>query len=464
VLLLLLLNPLTYSLGLTRAMREHIYTPLALVIFALLVWSSRVRDGALHIRTGIATALGLSLAAFWMTREEGLWLVPTLLAAVAMLVLVRLAGSGGALRARINQPSLRQDAGVTALALGVALCGVTAIGTQTMRAYGIADIVEFKQKEFLSAYGALSRVEPESWKPYVPVSRATLHKIYAVSPAAAALKPFLDGQNVQPTIQFGCQLYKVSPCDGEFRAAWFMWMLREGASAAGQYENARAARRYYRLLAREINAACADGRLTCGPPRAGMAPPFHARYVTDTRAALGLVGEYFTTLPDVVVSQEPRSCAVDDCPAAAPELLHFLSTLHSSLFVTYEDKSAHLPDRAPGVRRNAEMQRSQAITGALQAVTVFYRAYAWLLFVVGGASLVAAAIITLLRRRWDVLLTVAALAGAVAASRALLMAYMDAVAMPTISANYLSPAYPFLLLFAALGPVALFRAFTRSGP
>jgi hypothetical protein len=333
-----------------------------------------------------------------------------------------------------------------------------------MRAYGVPDVVEFKQSAFVSAYGALSRIAPAEAKPYVPVSRAALEQAYSVSPAAAALKPFLEGADIVGTLDAGCATYAIRPCDGEIRAAWFMWMLREGAARAGQHIDARTARRYYRQLAHEINAACAAGALTCGPPRATMVPPFRSVYIAGLQSALQRIAAYIVGLPDIVVPSDPRSCAIDDCKAAAPELAHYLSTLHETLFVFNGDTSSRLPPRAPNARPDRYMQHAKAIGDQLQAIVYVYRAHTPQLIALGALAFAAAALIVLWRRRMEAMLVVATLAAITCAARFALLAYLDATSIPSVNSLYLSPGYPFLLLFAALGPAALARVLIVRAP
>ena len=65
-----------------------------------------------------------------------------------------------------------------------------------------------------------------------------------------------------------------------------MWVLRDAVEEAGHGSSGRPAADYYRSLARDVNSACREGRLECGPERASMMPPFRTEYVRPLVKAL----------------------------------------------------------------------------------------------------------------------------------------------------------------------------------
>jgi hypothetical protein len=263
-----LFNPQVYNLENLRVLRQGLDVPLAALCLALAAGWLAAAQGA---RRGLwlwALGLGPALAAYWLNREEGVWLLPALAVLLgAALVSAWRRGQG-----------LLPAAGSAALVLATAAAGVGAVSWVDHKRYGVADIVEFKQREFVSAYGALSRIRHAAWRPYVPVPQEALAQAFAASPALAELRTRFNGA----WIGFGCRSLRVVPCDGEYRGGWFMYALREAASRAGYHRTALAARDFYGRIARELDAACVDGRLSCLPPRATMLPPFRRGYATDT--------------------------------------------------------------------------------------------------------------------------------------------------------------------------------------
>src|SRR5437764_13391313 len=56
--------------------RQNIYTPLTLLVFAGLFALQTRRKAKMHVRFFWGTLLGLSAGAFYLTREEGIWILP----------------------------------------------------------------------------------------------------------------------------------------------------------------------------------------------------------------------------------------------------------------------------------------------------------------------------------------------------------------------------------------------------
>jgi len=460
IFLVILFNPMTYSVGQLRIMREGIYVPLTLLIFALVVWWFRCRNRSPALRAGLAAALGAVIGMFWCTREEGVWILPTLAACFAVMALLRLSEHAGPIGRRLRAAlrPLGREAGLAGLAIAMAALFIGGVGWINQRHYGVSDIVEYKQREFLSAYGALSRVRhQQAWKPYVVIPREVLERVSAVSPAAAELRPYFDGTLPRDFAAVGCATYAIEPCDGEIRAGWFMWAFRDAVAHAGHYRSAPEARDFYRRLSAEIDAACNDGRLNCLPPRATMVPPFRNDYLMSTVRAAGSIVNLLAFLHTSGLPHEAMSCGIDDC-GQTPWRAQFLDLVQTSLFV----HAPWLPEpgfhsRSAEGSKLASLQRAELVARGLDKVASAYQTvFPWLLgFAV--MTYVAAAFMVLRSRGVEPLFVVAGVCALLVASRIGLLSYLEVVAIPSINSLYLSPVYPPLLLFTVMAPLALFR-------
>ena len=152
--------------------------------------------------------------------------------------------------------------------------------------YGAFVITEVTASPFKSAYGALARISPDHWQRYIVFPTDARQRAYSVSPAAQELAPGLEGPIGQGWATAACAQYHIEPCSG-VHAGWFQWALRDAVAMAGHYTSAREAAAFYDRLSSEINAACDQGRLTCGPPRSTLAPPFRWQYIGDTWREMG---------------------------------------------------------------------------------------------------------------------------------------------------------------------------------
>ncbi len=251
----LLWQPMGYWLdgpGGGNILRQNLYTPLALLVFAGLIGCHTRGRATAWARAGWALLLGLSLGWFWITREESIWIVPGMLLLVAVDAIL----------------ALRSGRGWTGwlwpmvLAAAAAATPILAVCAANDHCYGWFGTLEVRSPEFLEAYGALARVRVEPPMDYVPVTRATRLAVYPVSPAFAELRPYLEG-NVG---------YEWGGPDRRINAGMWMWALREAVVASGHGNNAPDALALYRRIGTEVNSACDAGVLPSGPRHDWMLP------------------------------------------------------------------------------------------------------------------------------------------------------------------------------------------------
>lgn len=265
--------PVLWAAELARVIREGLYISLSLAIIgaATTIATAPTRRAAAWRGLG----LGLLAGAFWLTREEGVWLLP------ALVVVLALGAS------RIGWRHMLPP--VTAAVLGWALL-VGANIAYNWSSYRVATTVEVRSAAFRHAYGALSRIEHAQWRHYDVFPADARALAFRVSPAARELLPFFDSPTAEAWRQIGCRELPGHEC-GEILAPWFQWAFRDAVAQAGHYSTAREAQRYYRTLAREIDAACDARQIPCLPPRATLAPPFRWSSLIDAiRPAFTLLG------------------------------------------------------------------------------------------------------------------------------------------------------------------------------
>lgn len=284
---MLMLNPMSWESPTNgRILRQQVYTPLALLILAGLVALYCRRREPVRAQAPWAVLVGLSLGCFWITREESVWIVPT----VALLV-------GGCLLAafQISAAALRNL--IVALGIAVAATSVPLLTVSWLnfRNYGWFGTVEMRSSEFGAAYGALLRVKVGPDLPFVPVTREAREAVYTVSPSFAKLRPHLEGPYGRGWAGASTGVTKLPPEQLEIGSGWFMWALRDCVAAAGEAPNAGAAISFYQRLADEINAACDDGRLPAGPRRSGFLPPWHSSYNVELARTMVIFADFVLT-------------------------------------------------------------------------------------------------------------------------------------------------------------------------
>lgn len=244
--IVLLLLPLVISIG--RIVRDEIYPDQFLLGFSALIFSLFIAD-TLVKRSATAMLAGLMFAWLWLTREEGVWVVPS----VALLVLF-------ALWQWWRHQRLKQGLLSSVLVMIVAFCSVQGVfQLLNWQAYERFVGIDIKEPNFKTAVAALQSVRVGQQISHVPVTQETMQHIYRVSPAFAELEHYFS----HPTRwkEVGCSIYPWT-CD-EIAGGWFIWALRGGAGLNGNYQSPAKAANFFARVSSEINQACEDGRLSC---------------------------------------------------------------------------------------------------------------------------------------------------------------------------------------------------------
>jgi hypothetical protein len=269
LLAVLLFNPMSVTNTVaTRALREGIYPALSLLSLAGMLGLVLRLDRPFHQRLIWSVLTGVSLVAFWLTREERIWILPALAILIGMAawrILFEKSSTWQAVLISLVIPAVMLGASV------LTICGLN------LHYYGVFAITEYDSPVFLKAYGSLTRVKPETWQPLIPVSAETRDRIYAVSPAFAQLKPWLEGDI---GMMYGRYGETVKSDSHEMGGGWFHIALREAIDAAGLTADGKFPEDFYKRLTREIDSACTSGKLDCGPARSSFMAVWNKDYLS----------------------------------------------------------------------------------------------------------------------------------------------------------------------------------------
>ncbi len=272
--------------------RQNLYTPLTLLIFAGVIALHTRRCARPAVRLGWVSLLGVSAAWFWITREEGVWILPSVFVLAGASLLLRGASiHGRALRGDSDptaapergpdEPPGQRSASVSfagfiwpwLLGATVMGAGVAAICTINYRHYGWFGECEFHAPEFSGAYGALTRIKVGKVKLRVPVTQAMRFAAYDVSPTFAELRPTIEGKMSDRWAGRG----------PEFNGGMWMWALRDAVAESGHAPNPPAALAYYQRIADEVNAACDADRMPAYARRSSFLPVWTPEYSAEAR-------------------------------------------------------------------------------------------------------------------------------------------------------------------------------------
>jgi hypothetical protein len=251
-----------------RVIREFFFSAVLIALFA----------SALHLYfgrpqrlIGVAALLGLLIATAWLTREEGVTLLPAL---ALLLGAAALQGRNGSWAAGIRAVALP-----TGIAFGTAVAVLLMVASLNALKYRVFTLNEIKHRDFQAALTAMQRAAYPHWRPYIPVPREARLALYEVSPTFNLLRNGLE----HPVGNWGykqtCE--RLPKVCGDIAAGWFMWVLRGAAAETGAHASGRTAVAFYRRIADEVEAACASGRLTCAPFMLPLVPPMTRAQLPD---------------------------------------------------------------------------------------------------------------------------------------------------------------------------------------
>ncbi len=278
IFLCLAVNPALWSHGAQRMTRESFYAGLCVAIFAGAAWFLSSSAWRVRWRLRMATALGLGLLIgfFLVTREEGIWIVPSLL--VIALGAYAMRRSIAVSEAKSGAPAA-QLSGVLALLLIGAGVAPLSLSLLNKNVYGSPLLNDLNAGAYPAAYGAIVSVHPSDRDPRLGFTEDTVRILQQVSPEASILLPHLSTEEGANWRRVTCDELKLAPCPPVIGSAWLLWALRQAASEEGQFKSAAGAQRYFQKIAADLHAACATGRVRCQKLQSGLAPPPRLEYV-----------------------------------------------------------------------------------------------------------------------------------------------------------------------------------------
>ena len=418
-----------------RIVREGLYVSLSLFLLALAVRCFVVRKtipatGEAREKWPFLVLLGWVAGAYWLTREEGVWLLPALTVLYTYWI-----GS--------RRPVLRswRLAGMFVfLPVIPALLVIGTVNSLNYFKYGVFRNNDFRSADFQAGYGALSRIKHGQWQRYVPFPQDARERAYRFSPAARELQPYFEGSGGEAWRNAGCMQTGIKPCP-EILSGWFMWALRDAVAAAGHYRSAEEARAFYLRLAAEIDTACDLHPGDCLPYRETMVPPWRGHYIADT---VGASWDVFKTL----ITLEGTPVAVAASLGSSDQLAQFALMTNGPLAppVQCPDGACQTGPNlvAPGdsiryalVRHLATLERMISEFGVPAAIVL------WLVWIIMAVR----------RRRLDAGLVVSSALVAATGARVILLGFLEATSIPSNNMLYLVPVAPMAL---ALIPAVAF--------
>ena len=447
---ILLFNPMTYSHGIMNMVfRVGIYPSLALLVVSITTKNLMMTGSSVVKRFLWFAVLGIFLSAFWLTREESVWIIPYF----SFILLWH----GFRIIKNRNALSLKVEASLWLMPFSILFMSILTVCTINNLYYGVFATTEIKTEAFQSAYGALLRLRQKSFVPAVHVTSENRQRIYEVSDEFRELKPFLEGQigkKFVPDLYTLRQMYEKGQVNsrvdqqiqhllkydksGIWRRIWkqsspdnsdilgisFIWAFRDSVSAAGHYGNWANAQKFYTQLAAEINKACEAGQLDCLRERHTLIPPWRSEYI------IPLIKTFFFGCYAIASTSffDPNPTYCSDDPVAL--------ALYKK--VTGENTGDSIAKNTAG--KDSRIRLMETIG----------KAYQFVFFLITGVSIILYILCGVRNLRERNLNSYWCMATSLVISLFSLfmgLAYIHVTSFPAIEMRYLGPAYPLTLVF-----------------
>lgn len=434
---LLAFSPAATASFTLRVYRDNIFPGLCMLFFAgLCGYALRCRR---PVKQGIGwlvlSGVGLGLA--WLTREDGVWLLPFAAAGTLILILTALRDKGS-LAKKLGRCAL------LAVPYGLLAAAILVYSAVNYACYGLFAVSDFSSGSFAAAVGAMSRVKAEEWKPLCSVPTDVRMKLYDAVPQLKQLEYWLEeDEDLQNSFR--------NPELDDYQSGSFYWALRKAAWNEGVYDSPQKAEEYWQQVADAINALCDSGQLESnGPKRSSTTPPIRMEYVPDVLA------EGVRSLLHTLTFRDCAPYYVDQRSLILPE--------DETVYEAYLGQQVNSAARA-GSDLPYYSPLQKLVFAGMEAIRLVYA--------VGLPVLFAAAVVLQIRQGFRLLqlrkqkaiqpgqaLLWVLLLGLVAMAllRCFMIAFVEVASFNIgTSTMYLSTVHPLLLLYSGAGILTLWR-------
>ena len=263
------LHPQWFGAQMSRIYRDGLLTALTFLGLGLSLWLGRIIPiwlqrkefrGRIAAEVTVVTLLsGLTLS--WSIATKPGW-YPLAIVMFALstrrVICIR----------RINWINWLPRLAATAV---VGVIGVTSIvgyiTLQNQRHYGISQLDSFSAGSFPDVLNKWSSVKSDDTRKYILVDASQRKRVYAISPTAKKLEPYLE---ITPSTDWRSAACSsaIKICDES--AAWFVWDLRDAMHSAGLDNSAKQFEASFAQISRDITNACQASIFRCS--NNGIAP------------------------------------------------------------------------------------------------------------------------------------------------------------------------------------------------
>jgi len=320
-----------------RVYREFVYLSLTLFVIAFSVGLLLRIERKLSSIIYWATGLGISMGAFMITREEGVWIYPILLfflVSCVMIIWFR----------KMDHKWFRSS--IIFSSIIIWYIPITIVSYINYSYYGFWGISENMDKDFNQVINTIGRIKTSVWYPYSKITLEGLSEAYRVSPRFAELKNLIEAlynpwrsysdRSMESMPNWFREKYLVQ--GSETVNGHFMFLLRDALEMGGFYSYGKYPREYLREVADQLEAACNDGTIICYPnaniPLVGSVREEHIPIIIHF-----FFEDIYLLLKLEEGNSEIASLEINDWPSYQPEFSYFDEFVNNPIESKYYGES-----------------------------------------------------------------------------------------------------------------------------
>ena len=247
--IVLLFNPIMYTSDVVQRVYRNSLTPSQVLLilssfFYLFINRKSDKNKKLLLMSILG---GLSLASFYNTREDAIWIMPFVIVYTLILVI-------GHIIKNKKKSSIKRLI-IFILPIVILFMVNTGISLVNYKVYGSYVRVDESGTPFAKAIETIYSVPPKKDIKYVSNTKEKLERIYEVSPTLASIKEDIEIRSK------AFDKADRNPNDGEIEDGWFWWVLRFAAYDNGYYKDIKTADKFYNDVVNEIKEAQENGKI-----------------------------------------------------------------------------------------------------------------------------------------------------------------------------------------------------------
>lgn len=311
VYLVLLFNPVSYAVWtLQRVYRNGITLAQVLFIIGSLfeMYQRREEKAIKLLPFGIIG--GISLASLWLTREDGIWIIPfvivvTLIMAVSIIIEYFKKNNNG--KMKVHLKSFIAKLIICILPIIILFMSLNIIRFINYNKYGVYEYNEINDGYFGKVIKTIYSVKTDEDIKYVTATRKKINILYEYSETLNSIKNELEAS------MDAWDYNDRTPGDTQVEDGWFWWSLKQAAENANKYENAKTSNEFYKKIYNEINQAIKEGKIeTQISMPSNLMSPWKANYFIELPKQVLRTMWYVVNFEDVKTVNASTDIPIDE--------------------------------------------------------------------------------------------------------------------------------------------------------